>query len=224
MNGATKFFWVLVVLGGGYALGSIPWGLLIGRCRGLDIRQHGSGNIGATNVRRVLGRDWGILCFVLDFLKGLLPVVVALALVQRLGAGMEYLPIFAAGAAVAGHVWPCTLGFRGGKGVATTIGALIVLAPVAVVVALISWCLAFLITRYVSIASLSAAVMLPVSGLAEYVIRGGARPPRTVLLLLVALAVVIIVRHRGNLARLRQGSEHRFARRPKRTDRRPEQA
>jgi len=146
-----------------YLVGSIPWGFLIGKLKGIDIRSHGSGNIGATNVRRVLGRPLGTLCFLLDLLKGLLPVVLIGAL---LGPALLVPPdlgrALAAGAAVSGHVWPVWLGFKGGKGVSTTLGALVAVSWLAVLMGVVAWVVAFFLTRYVSVASLVSANLLPV--------------------------------------------------------------
>ena len=195
-----------------YAAGSIPWGFLIGKFNGLDLRRHGSGNIGATNVNRVLGKDWAILCLVLDVLKGLVPVLVAMG-VSR---GSEdflggLLPVCAAFATVAGHIWPFTLNFKGGKGVATSVGALVALAPWSVLAATLAWVVVFETSRYVSVASMSAAIVLPLTGLILCIFRNGTPSPATVVLL-AALGVTVIVRHRGNLARLRNGTESRFER------------
>ncbi len=199
-----------VVFGLAYLVGSVPWGLLIGKFNGLDIRYHGSGNIGATNVRRVLGRDWGAACFILDFMKGLVAVwVVGVHIGPEFSLSPELGKILAAGGAVAGHVWPVWLGFKGGKGVATTLGALVAVSWLAVLIALVTWVLCFLLTRYVSVASLGAAAMLPVG----HVISGLVRDHRVVtpsLLLLTVLAAVIIYRHRSNIERLRAGNEFRF--------------
>lgn len=203
----------LVVLILSYLVGSIPWGYVIGRLNGLDIRRHGSGNIGATNVRRVLGRGWGIACFVLDFLKGLLPVLlIGAKLGDALSLTAESGPILAAAGAVAGHVWPVWLGFKGGKGVATTIGALLAVSWLAVVICVGTWVVVFFLTRYVSVASLCAAAMLPV-GHVIAVLSGVTRDPTIgspSLGLLLLLAALIICRHRSNIQRLRAGTEYRF--------------
>ena len=209
MGDAQTFTCSLLAVLLAYAFGSIPWGALIAKFHGLDIRRYGSGNIGATNVRRLLGRDWGILCFVLDFLKGLVPVGVAFWLERRYAVEPGLLPVFAAGAAVAGHVWPFTLEFKGGKGVATAIGALIALAPWSVAVGLLGWLAVFRLARYVSLASVCAAVLVPVSALVERMVRGDT-PGAPVVVLLVVLAALIVFRHRSNLSRLRQGTEYRF--------------
>jgi len=175
---------------GAFAIGSIPFGFLIARARGIDIRQHGSKNIGATNVGRVLGRPWGILCFALDFLKGLAPVLVtgfilgmwdaagpassaaAAASQPVLERVLSAQPIHAwtwlavAVAAIAGHMFTPWLGFKGGKGVATGFGALAGVWPVLTIpalAALILWMVSVKITRYVGISSCLAAASLPIS-------------------------------------------------------------
>jgi glycerol-3-phosphate acyltransferase PlsY len=200
-------FWsAFGVVAFGYFIGSTPWGLLIGKFNGLDIRRHGSGNIGATNVRRVLGRDWGLACFALDFLKGLLPVLLVGSWIDGGTGTRELAKLLAAGAAVLGHVFPFWLRFRGGKGVATTIGALLAVALWPVIVCLAVWVGMFYTSHYVSVASLSAAVALP---LAHIVLNGGQAFGPT-LVLLAALAALIIVRHRANIRRLLEGTEHRF--------------
>jgi acyl phosphate:glycerol-3-phosphate acyltransferase len=193
-----------------YLAGSVPWGFLIGKAKGMDIRHHGSGNIGATNVRRVLGKPWGVTCFVLDFLKGLLPVVLIGALLgPQWGLSADAGRMLAAAGAVCGHVWPVWLGFRGGKGVATTIGALLAVSWLAVLLAVVTWLVVFWLTRYVSAASLAAAVMLPLGHVISGLLRHHAiwTPALGILLLLAAL---IIFRHRGNIQRLRNGTEYRF--------------
>jgi len=197
--------WVVIL---SYLIGSIPWGLLIGKFNGLDIRRHGSGNIGATNVRRVLGRDWGYACFALDFLKGLAAVQLSLSLANGSSGTLvaELAGLFAAGAVVAGHVFPAWLRFKGGKGVATSIGALVAIAFWPVICCLLAWVVMFYLSRYVSVASLAAAVTLPVAHLVLK--RGDAFGPTLVLLL--ALAALIVFCHRSNIRRLIQGTEHRF--------------
>jgi len=195
----------------GYVCGSIPFGFLIGKFNGIDIRRYGSGNIGATNVRRVLGKGWGRFCFILDFLKGFLPVLVLSALTDSTTQPVQhaYYPALAAAGAVAGHCWPFWLGFEGGKGVATTIGALLALAPWCVVIAVAGWLAVFFLTRYVSAASLAAAVLLPVSALAMRLVRPGSVSDAGIILL-TGLAILIILRHRSNIERLLSGTESRF--------------
>lgn len=184
-----------------YLVGSIPFGFLLGKLNGVDIRNLGSGNIGATNLTRTLGRDWGAACFLLDFLKGLLPV---LLLPRVLTGGGEVLPVLAGAAAVVGHMFPIYLKFKGGKGVSTSVGALLALAFWSVIAGVAIWIAVFYLTRYVSLASLAAAVAMPVVAL---FLPGEDAWTR---ILLVVLAALIILRHRTNIVRLAQGTENRF--------------
>lgn len=209
--------WVLWLVGA-YALGAVPFGLLIGRARGVDIRAQGSGNLGATNVGRVLGKPWGIACFVLDMGKGLGPVVGF-----RLWGD---LPGFAATwqswegalawqavgvAAVLGHIFPVWLRFKGGKGVATSLGALLGYYPVLTVPALLSAGVWFVVTKataYVGLASVVAAVAMPLLALG-FGLAMGRDPGETAVYtgVTLALAALVVLRHRTNLARLRAGTE-----------------
>lgn len=191
----------------GYLLGSIPFGLLVARFRGIDIREHGSGNIGATNVWRVLGRKWGLLVFALDALKGWLAVDLAMRWLPAPGPeGAVLSGLAAALACVLGHSFPVWLRFRGGKGVATTAGILVSLMPLAAGVALVVWGAVFFLGRYVSLASIAAAVALP---LGVALLGGG----RYLLAFSVIVAALVIWRHRSNIQRLRAGTENRFERR-----------
>ena len=149
----------------GYLFGSLPTGHLVGRFLGVDISKHGSGNIGATNVLRVLGRRWGYFVFFIDTLKGFLAVRAAFYLVQIAKIGVERIElvgILAAVTCILGHTFPIWLRFRGGKGVATSAGALLGLMPAAIVAIFFVWLIIFQLTRYVSLASIGAAVALPV--------------------------------------------------------------
>ncbi len=188
-----------------YLIGAIPFGLLIARLRGVDIRRVGSGNIGATNVYRSIGKSWGILTFICDALKGYLPVWIFPLLAMRLTADKVSpagLAILCAAMAVAGHNWPIYLRFKGGKGVATSAGALLALAPSAIGVGLLTWLMVFLATRYVSVASIAAAGA--VAGAGWFM---AAWPTAA---LLTGLSAVIIWRHKSNIQRLRGGTELRF--------------
>ena len=195
-----------------YLLGSIPFGYLVARWRGVDIRRHGSGNIGATNVFRVVGKGWGILTFILDFAKGFVPAFLFPWCARRLALPVNGDALAVAGAclAVAGHNWPVFLRFKGGKGVATSAGALLGIAPAAVGIGLAVWLLAFVLSRYVSVASILTAAAAAMSAWWLYFrqddpdtwLRPGA---------LTLMAAVIIARHKGNIQRLCQGTEHRFA-------------
>src|SRR5215475_5384529 len=142
-----------------YLVGAIPFGYLVARGRGVDILKQGSGNIGATNVGRVLGRPFGVLVFALDFAKGAVPVVLARNFAGDY-ADSSWLEVGAGLAAFLGHLFPVYLGFRGGKGVATGAGVVAVLVPLPFLAALVAWILVLAGWRYVSLASVSAAVVL----------------------------------------------------------------
>lgn len=196
---------LLLALLGSYLVGSIPTAYLLVRwLKRVDVRAVGSGNVGATNATRVAGVRAGAAVFLLDVGKGLLAVLGLASWclgsptsAARLGCGL---------AAVVGHSVPVFLAFRGGKGVATTIGVLLGVSPALAAVCLGVWVVCFLPWRYVSVASLAAAITLPV---AQALSR---RPPADVLLG-AALALWIIARHRANIQRLLQGTEHRMGRR-----------
>ncbi|MCO5045788.1 MAG: glycerol-3-phosphate 1-O-acyltransferase PlsY [Verrucomicrobia bacterium] len=191
-----------------YLLGAVPFGLLIGKMRGVDVRTVGSKNIGATNVLRTVGKPWGILTFLLDALKGFVPAFVFPTLGNRFGLNFQSLEIAAligGAAAIVGHNFPVYLGFKGGKGVATSAGALLGIAPLAVGVGLVVWIVIFYTTRYVSLASIQAALAVPIVGWLYYRTAGVAVP-----IALTLLAALIIVRHRANIRRLLNGTENRF--------------
>jgi len=206
-----SFIWsAFLILLFSYFVGSIPFGLLIGKFNGLDIRHHGSCNIGATNIRRVLGRDWGIVCFLCDFLKGVLPVVI---IGNHFGAscavGPEWGELLAVVGTVAGHIFPCTLHFKGGKGVATSLGAILGIAFWPVLIGAILWYLCFLKTRIVSLASMVAAIAMPITALIMYFAKWGNIHIPAILLML-AIALLIIFRHKDNITRLKNGTENKF--------------
>ena len=207
---------LLSYIGGGaaaYLLGAVPFGLLIGRARGVDIRTVGSRNIGATNVFRTVGKPFGLLAFACDALKGLAACTLIPALAGRLAAGPDAapggsgLPLACACLAIAGHNWPIYLRFRGGKGVATSVGALAGLAPAAAAIGLGVWIVIFAATRYVSVASMISAAAVAAASWALF------RPDdRLMPSFLTALALLVIVRHHGNIRRLLNGTENRFGR------------
>ncbi len=189
-----------------FLLGSIPTGYLVARARGVDIRQHGSGNIGATNVFRTLGKPLGIFVFFADALKG----YVAVWLAAHFGGTAAWPSIVAAVAVIAGHNYTPWLGFKGGKGIATSGGVLIALAPWAALVGVGVWVILFYTTRYVSLASIGAAASLPlVVGVLWSLDAGGNALLWGFMSLISALA---IWRHRANIQRLRNGTESRFSR------------
>ena len=149
--------WILWVVGA-YLVGSIPFGFLVGKMRGKDIRTLGSKNIGATNVYRTVGKSWGILAFACDFLKGLLPTLAA----QRYG-NADWLPLAVGIMTVAGHMCTCFMKFKGGKGIATGFGMLVALTPVLVLAAFAVWVVVMLVSHYVSLGSIVAAAFLMVT-------------------------------------------------------------
>src|SRR5262249_5876528 len=145
-----------------YLLGAVPFGWLVARARGVDIVKHGSGNIGATNVGRILGKKYGVLVFLLDFAKGAVPVAVA-KLLPAADVPREALTVAAGVAAFLGHLFPVYLRFRGGKGVATGAGVVAVLVPVPALAAFLPWLVVVFATRYMSVASISAALAICVA-------------------------------------------------------------
>jgi glycerol-3-phosphate acyltransferase PlsY len=192
----------LIALAGSYLVGSIPTAyLMVRRLKGVDIRGIGSGNVGATNVTRAAGKGAGTTVFALDLAKGLVAV---LALARWPTSELAPHVQLACGlAAVIGHVAPVFLGFRGGKGVATTIGVLIGVYPAIALACGLVWAGVFFAFRYVSLASLVAIGLLPV-------LQAMFRRPAIEVILGLALAALVIVKHRANIERLRAGTEHRF--------------
>ncbi|HEY7086776.1 MAG TPA: glycerol-3-phosphate 1-O-acyltransferase PlsY [Tepidisphaeraceae bacterium] len=201
-----------------YLVGSIPFGLIVGLAKGVDPRKAGSGNIGATNVGRLLGGRFFALVFILDLLKGLLPMLAAgYVLHGHAHAAHEYdLWLLIGFAAIAGHMFSLFLKFKGGKGVATGAGVALGIFPyftIPAVIGLATFGLVFLISRIVSLASIIAAAVFPIA----YVIVGwlmgwdifGSQLP--LLIFAALLCAMIIYRHRSNIARLRAGTENRFA-------------
>ena len=206
-----EFLIYLATVIGAYLLGSIPTGYLVARARGVDIRQAGSGNIGATNAFRVLGKPAGILVLGTDALKGFLACKVVSGVAysflsppyQQVPESRETLAIVAGIAAILGHNYTCWLKFKGGKGIATTAGVLLALMPYALLTITIVWIVVTLTTRYVSLGSLAAAVTLPFAAWAF----AGSRRLIGVATIMTALAVY---KHKGNIRRLLNGTENRF--------------
>ena len=195
---------------GSYLLGSVPFGLLVAKCKGVDIRQHGSGNIGATNVWRVCGWRYGLPVFALDVLKGVAAVWLARWLSVRFSGDAAWTGIVAAMACIIGHSFPVWLGFKGGKGVATSLGVFLGLMPLPSLIALLIWAAVFKMSGFVSLASIVAAVVLPAAAIAmQFMQRGYGW---TVTGFAIVAGLLVIVRHRSNIARLRAGTEHRFGR------------
>ncbi len=212
--------WVIAIPVG-FLIGSIPFGFLIARFKGVDIRQHGSGNIGATNVGRVLGRRLGALCFTLDVLKGLVPTLGVGLVVGVAGrfdvVGVDaWLWLGAMTAPVLGHMFSPWIGFKGGKGVATGLGSLIGVFPILTYPALgavVVWIIATAIWRYVSLASCIAAVAIPSLVVAEFAALGRMDSAVPFLAATGAIALLVIARHRPNLVRLIRGQERKIGQR-----------
>ena len=189
-----------------YLLGSIPAGFVIGKLKGIDVRSQGSGNVGATNVNRVVGKLPGLVVLVVDVWKGWFPASVLGSLAAAHGASSPATARILLGlAAVAGHIWNPFLNFKGGKGVAAALGVLLGLNPLLAAAAVGVWIAAAAATRYVSVASVSAAVSAPfimlLIGSPTAWILGG-----------IAVALAITARHRSNFLRLLHGEEHRLGR------------
>ena len=202
------------VLLASYLLGSIPFGYLAGRLAGIDVRKVGSGNIGATNVVRVLGKKYGYPVFALDVLKGFAAVMISMLVAPGQPPAWnspEIFGILAAMSSVLGHLYPPWLKFEGGKGVATSGGALLALTPVATLIGVAIWITMFWLTRYVSLASITAAVVLPIVILVTRSHDQNNRKP--LVIASVCVAAVVIWRHRSNLSRLMRGTEPRFRKR-----------
>lgn len=196
----SPIFGVLIA----YLAGSIPSAYLAGRFRGVDLRQHGSGNLGATNVVRVLGPRIGAVVFIVDLLKGFLPVYFLPRYTETLKP--ELWALVYGVAAIFGHVKPIFLLWKGGgKGVATASGVFLALAFVPMLIAEVAWIGVFYFTRYVSLASLVGAAILPVAILALY-----REPQSPVFIASVIIAIFVFWTHRANIGRLRRGEEHRF--------------
>jgi glycerol-3-phosphate acyltransferase PlsY len=203
----------LVIALGAFLLGSFPTGYLVARSRGVDIRRHGSGNIGATNVFRTIGKPLGVFVFAIDAIKGFAAVWFSMQCAPPAGEAVTWAGIMSAVMVIVGHNYTPWLGFRGGKGIATSAGVLLALMPWAIFCITVVWFVVFWLCRYVSVASISASAALPVSvaGLWLAGVSGNA-PLLGFALLISALA---IWRHRSNIERLRQGVEPRFARKTK---------
>lgn len=188
----------LIVIGTAYLIGSIPTGLLLGKAYGVDVRTEGSGNIGATNLYRTVGRKVGIITLISDCLKGLIPV-----LLVKLSTLPPDLAAWVGLAAFCGHVFSVFLKFRGGKGVATALGVFLALAPLAVAIAVALFAVLMFLWRYVSLGSISAAAVMP---LAVFFLGGS----KTVTIVTLIIALIVIVRHRENIRRLLSGNESKF--------------
>jgi glycerol-3-phosphate acyltransferase PlsY len=217
MPGMTPVQQVSLLIPAAYVLGSVPFGLMVGKLKGVDPRAAGSGNIGASNVGRLLGRRFFVIVFLLDLLKGLLPMLAAARVLH--GAAHDartYLLWLLVGfAAIVGHMFSVFLGFKGGKGVATSSGVILGLFPyftVPGIVALAVWAVVLKGTRYISVASIVAAVLFPATYVLLALVCGwpvlGEQLP--LLIFSVLVAAMLVYKHRSNIARLRAGTEPRY--------------
>ncbi len=191
-----------------YLLGAIPFGYLVGKLwSGVDVREHGSQNIGFTNVLRVVGRVPGAIVLILDIGKG----VAAVLGIARLGVvHPEILPILCGIAAIIGHNWPVYLKFKGGKGVATTIGAFIALTPAATLISITVWFITVWLTRYVSLGSILFVICLPITVSVLGYIAGWNTHTTALLACAVLVAILATYRHKSNIARLLNGTERKI--------------
>jgi glycerol-3-phosphate acyltransferase PlsY len=198
-----------------YLVGGIPFGFLAGKVlRGIDIREHGSRNVGATNVLRVVGKGPGLAVYLLDSLKGFLPVFAAQLIWPADGPQQQWYHIAVAVFAIMGHVLTPYLRFKGGKGVATASGAMLALAPLPLLAALLTFALVFGLTRYVSLGSITASVVFPIAVAVQRIIRNQ-DPLVPMLAVGWFLTLMILVTHKANIIRLMQGKENRLSFRKK---------
>ena len=195
---ASTIVALCIVIGASYLIGSIPTGLPLGKAYGIDVRNEGSGNIGATNLYRTVGRKVGIITLIGDCLKGLLPV-----LLVKFSALPPEFAAWVGLAAFCGHVFSLFLKFKGGKGVATALGVFLALSPQAVAVAIGLFAVVMFLRRYVSLGSICAAAAMPP---AVFFLGGN----NNVTAVTVAIAVIVIIRHRENIKRLLSGTENKF--------------
>lgn len=216
-----------VVLLAAYLIGGIPFGFLIGKMRGVDVRTVGSKNIGATNVFRTVGKKWGLLAFFLDFLKGFLPTLAAKMLVSSRMMGYnelgqpvywsseypEWLPLAVGIVCVVGHMLTPYMKFKGGKGVATAFGMLVALVPALVGIAFLLFAVVFALSHYISLGSCVAALFLAVSvWICRFVVPDGwnARVDTPTAVAITAIALFVVWKHRANIQRLIKGCENKI--------------
>lgn len=206
-DGMNELFAGLLLVLAAYLVGATPFGYLAGRIvRKIDIRQHGSGNIGATNVGRVLGTQWGLLVFILDFCKGLLPV----ALLPAAFFDRAHWQVAAGVATVLGHMFPCWLGFRGGKGVATALGVVAWLAPWSTLAAAAIFGLSFVIWKIISLASILGSLGFAVCQIALLWPALFSPQHWSLTAFSILVPALILARHRSNIVRLVRGEEKHY--------------
>lgn len=219
---------LVLTVAAAYLLGSIPFGLLIAKAHGKDLRSIGSGNIGATNVSRALGRKWAYFCFVLDVLKGLVPMLAAMHLARPLSTQsyaeriiVLWLWLAVGCAAIIGHIFPLYVKFKGGKGVATSFGVALGLWPyytLCALVAIVIWLLVVLLWRYISLASVCASIAFPLALVLAIILSPSWDFTYLwpILIIATAIPLMVVIRHRQNIKRLLAGTESKISKhRPK---------
>lgn len=197
---------LLAVIASSYLLGSIPTSYIFGKLfKGVDIREHGSGNVGATNVYRVVGKLPGFIVLALDLAKGLIPVTLFSGFLLNRGAGFdrETIQVFLGASVIAGHIWTIFLRFKGGKGVATAAGVVLGIEPKFLILALLIWIIVFVIIRYVSTSSICSALSIPVI----FALSGASSK---LVIFTAVISFIIIYRHRPNIERLIRGEEKKI--------------
>ena len=210
----THVFFPIAIIAA-YLLGSIPFGLLIARAHGKDLRLIGSGNIGATNVSRAIGRKWAYFCFIFDVLKGLIPMLVTMLITKPDSVLTIWLWLAVGCAAILGHIFPIYIKFKGGKGVSTSFGVALGLWPYYTICVLLAagvWILVVLIWRYVSLASIAASIAFPLVLIAAIIVKpdwdfSNLWP---IVIVAIAIPIMVIIRHRENIKRLLAGTESKI--------------
>ena len=209
----------LILIIGAYLLGSVPFGVIIAKAHGKDLRSRGSGNIGETNLSRALGRKWGYFCFVLDVFKGLVPMLAGICFISSPASIAElFLWLGAGTAAVLGHIFPIYIRFKGGKGVATSFGVALGVWPYYTICALFAiaiWVVVVLIWRYVSLASIAASIAFPIALISSIALnaRWDFANLWPLFIAAVVIPVMVIVRHRENIKRIIAGTETKILQR-----------
>jgi len=203
-----------------YLIGSIPFGLIVGKiAKGIDIRKYGSGNIGSTNVSRILGFKYGLITQIGDILKGVIPTLIIANIFYSKSPFQDYIPIndytfiqiLAGIAAVCGHIWTIFAGFRGGKGVNTAVGILIGLAPIDLLISFGIFLLVLIISGYVSLGSIIAAISFPtIMFIRENIFKVSITGYSTLIVFAIILSLIIVFTHRSNIDRLLAKKENRF--------------
>jgi len=203
-----------------YLIGSIPFGLIVGKiAKGIDIRKYGSGNIGSTNVSRILGFKYGLITQIGDIIKGVVPTLIIAPIFYSKSPFQDYIPIndytfiqiLAGIAAVCGHIWTIFAGFRGGKGVNTAVGILIGLAPIDLLISFGIFLLVLIISGYVSLGSIIAAISFPtIMFIRENIFKVSITGYSTLIVFAIILSLIIIFTHRSNIDRLLAKKENRF--------------